>query len=80
MLALALPRPQLPRGGIVGSKSAARAVPTGTAHAGLEGEANPRPLRAARQGQKGGLGGGDAAVGPAAGQDSPQQQKIMAGD
>ena len=73
---LGLPRPQVPRGSIAGNKSAARAVPTGTAHAGLEREANTRPLRAAaaaRQGPKGGFGGGDAAAGSAAGQDSPQQ-------
>ena len=76
---LALPRPQVPRGSIAGNKSAARAVPTGTAHAGLEREANPRPLRAARQGPRGGFGGGDAAAGSAAAQGSPQQQKSMAG-
>ena len=84
-LKTALPRPQprdiaVMQGIIAGNKSAARAVPEGTAHAGLKREANPWPLRAARQGPKGGLVGGDAAAGPAPTQDGPQQQKSMAGD
>ena len=83
-LKTALPRPQ-PRdiaviqGGIAGNKSAARAAPTGIARTRLEREANPRPLRAARQDPKGSFGGGDAAAGSAVAQDSPQQQKSMAG-
>ena len=68
------------QGGIAGNKSVARAPPTGTAHTRLEREAIPRPLRAARQGPKGGFGGGDATAGSAAAHHSPQQQKSVAGD
>jgi hypothetical protein len=74
---LGLPRPQVPRGSIAGNKSAARAVPTGTAHAGLEREANPRQQIAARPDYLVAAAGGDAAAGSASAQGSPQQKKVF---
>ena len=71
---LALPRPQVPRGSIAGNKSAARAVPTGTAHVGLEKEANLRQQIAARPDYLVVAAGGDAAAGSTPAQGSPQQQ------
>ena len=71
---LALPRPQVPRGSIAGNKSAARAAPTGAAHAGLERGANPRQQIAARPDYLVAAAGGDAAAGSAPAQGSPQQQ------
>ena len=79
-LKTALPRPQprdiaVMQGGIAGNKSAARAVPEGTAHAGLKEEVDPRQQQAARPDPLVGVSGGDAAADAATAQDSPQQQK-----
>ena len=66
---ICLPRPKprdtsaMQTGGITGDQPAMRARPTGTAHDGLRGKANPRQLRAARQNQVHVLGGGDGPVG-----------------
>ena len=61
-LKTALPRPQprdiaVMQGDIVGGKSAARAVPGGTAHAGLKEEVDPRQRQAARPDPLVGVGG-----------------------
>ena len=59
----AMPTAAMPTGDSTGDQSAMRARPTGTAHDGLTGKANPRQLRAARQNQVHVLGGGDGPVG-----------------
>ena len=65
-------------GDIAGSESAARAVPTGTAHAELNREAVPQPLRAARPEPLVVVGGGDAAAGSASAHSSTQQSESSA--
>ena len=61
-------------GGTAGDASAMRATPTGTAHGGLKGKANPRHRHAARQKQMGAVGGGEGPVGASVAQDGAQQQ------
>ena len=66
-------------GDIAGSQSAARATPTGTAHAELNREAVSQSRRAARPRSPAVVAGGDTAAGSAAAHNSTQQPESSAG-